>query len=263
MNRAIQLTPLGILVTLLLLLLCGCSATTAQAPDTAPASSTPKQGKFLSRSDLLKPVEGVDGAQSWRDPGVDWKQYDKVLIERIRIFLKEDSEEKAIDPTDLKMLTDYFYEALQREIKPTALIVDQSGPGVLGLRIAITDLMPTNAKLSIAGTLTPYAFVAEASSGPASGRPAGSTPYLGECGIEVQFLDGQTGRVVAEFTDTKIGKKYDLDTSGTGADTAKKWVDGYLDSFTTWNYAKGAFDLWASLFRQRFDELRGIRRTRQ
>ena len=123
--------------------------------------------------------------------------------------------------------------------------------------------MPTNAPLSIAGTLTPYAFVAEVSSGPASGRPAGSTPYLGECGIEVQFIDGLTGQVVGEFTDTKIGKKYDLDTSGGGLDAAKKWADGYFDSFTTWNYAKGAFDLWAALFRQRFNELRGVGNVKQ
>lgn len=262
MYQLVKQVPLAILVSLLLVSLCGCSATTPQSPASASTPAKATQGKFLSRYDLLKPVEGGDGAQSWRDPGVSWQQYDKVLIERIRIFLKEDSEEKAIDPTDLKMLTDYFYEALQREIKPTAQIVEQAGPGVLGVRIAITNLMPTNANLSIAGTLTPYAFIAEASSGPASGRPAGSTPYLGECGIEVQFLDGQTGKVVAEFTDTRIGKKYDLDTSAGGVDAAKKWVDGYLDSFTTWNYAKGAFDLWASLFRQRFDELRGIRRTR-
>ena len=261
MYRMRKLAPLGILVAILLLAFCGCSATTPNDSASSAAAAKKKQGTFLSRYDLLKPVEGVDGAQSWREPGVDWKQYDKVLIERIKIFLDESSKEKGIDPTDLKMLTDYFYEALLKEIKPTTQIVDKAGPGVLGVRIAITDLMPTNAKLSIAGTLTPYAFVAEASSGPASGRPAGSTPYLGECGIEVQFVDGQTGKVVAEFTDTKIGKKYDLDTSSGGTEAAKKWVDGYFDSFTTWNYAKAAFDLWAALFRQRFDELRGIRKT--
>jgi hypothetical protein len=259
MNQAIKSASIAILVSLLLVALWGCSATTSQKSASSPSGSDKSgQGKFLTRYDLLQPVEGGDGARSWRDQDVDWKQYDQVLIERIRVYLKEDSAEKGIDPTDLKMLTDYFYEALKKEIAPTARIVDQPGPGVLGLRIAITDLMPTKAGLSLAGTLTPYALVAEVSSGPASGRPVGSTPYLGECGIEVQFLDGQTGKVVGEFTDTRIGKKYDLDTSGGGVDAAKKWAEGYFDSFTTWNYAKGAFDLWAALFRQRFDELRGI-----
>jgi hypothetical protein len=263
MMQSVPMVFLRILAFLLLACLCGCSATTSQNGASPAASAKEVHGGFLSRYDLLQPVAGGDGARSWREEGVDWQQYDKVLIERIRVFLKDDSAQKGIDPTDLKMLTDYFYEALKKEIGPTARIVDQPGPGVLGLRIAITDLMPTNTNLSLAGTLTPYAFVAEASSGPASGRPAGSTPYLGECGIEVQFLDGQTGRVVAEFTDTRIGKKYDLDTSSGGVEAAKKWVDGYLDSFTTWNYAKEAFDLWASLFRKRFEELRGIREAKE
>lgn len=258
MDQLKRRTPAAIFVILLLFVLGGCSTSKPQASGGEGATSTGKQSRLLNRPDLLKPVEGVDGAMSWRSPEINWKQYDKVLIERIRLYLKEDSEDKAIDPTDLKMLTDYFYEALKKEISPTVRIVEQSGPGVLGLRIAITNLMPTNAALSIAGTLTPYAFVAEVSSGPASGRPAGSTPYLGECGIEVQFIDGSTGQVVGEFTDAKIGKKYDLDTSGGGLDAAKKWADGYFDSFTTWNYAKGAFDLWAALFRQRFNELRGV-----
>lgn len=258
MHQVTKVASIGLLVSLLCVLLWGCAASTSKTQSPATAATTASQGKFLSRYDLLQPIEGGDGARSWRDLDVDWKQYDQVLIERIRVYLKEDSAERGIDPTDLKMLTDYFYEALKKEIAPTARIVDQPGPGVLGLRIAITDLMPTKAGLSLAGTLTPYALVAEVSSGPASGRPVGSTPYLGECGIEVQFLDGRTGKVVGEFTDTRIGKKYDLDTSGGGVDAAQKWAEGYFDSFTTWNYAKGAFDLWAALFRQRFDELRGI-----
>ena len=48
-----------------------------------------------------------------------------------------------------------------------------------------------------------------------------------------------------------------METAG-GMEAAKKWADGYFDSFTTWNYAKDAFDSWAKLFRQRFDELRAV-----
>ena len=257
MKNLNTLTAIGALLLLLPALLCGCAG--SASPDTAAPADAGKPRKLvlLNHQDQLKPVEGVEGAMSWRDPKVDWKQYNAVLIERMKVYVKEDSKEKGIDPTDLKMLTDYFHEALKKELAPVAKMVDKGGPGVLGLRIAITDLMPTKAALSIAGTLTPFAFAAEAASGPASGRPAGSTPYLGECGIEVQFLDGKTGQVVAEFTDRKIGKKYDIDASAGGVDAAKKWADGYFDSFTTWNYAKGAFDLWPKLFRQRFEELRG------
>jgi hypothetical protein len=254
MNRVQKTFAQGMAFMLVLALLCGCASNGSPKPD-----KTPERSGFLSNYELLKPIEGGDGAQAWRSQDVDWKKYDKVLIERMQVFIKEDSENKGIDPTDLKMLTDYFYQALVKEIGPTAQIVDKAGPDVIGLRIAIVNLVPTKYALSIAGTLTPYAFVVEAASGPASGRPAGSTPYLGETGIEIQFLDGGSGQVIAEFADKRFGKKYDLDMSKSASGTAKQWVNGYVDSFTTWSYAKQAFDQWAGLFKLRFDELRGIK----
>lgn len=254
MNKAFSMFTGSIAVMFALTLLSGCAAT-----GTSGSGATAKQNRFLSKPELLVPVAGGDGARSWRAENVDWKVYDKVFFDRIQVFVKDESTDKGIDPTDLKMLVDYFYEALVKEIKPTTQIVDKTGPGVLVVQIAITDLMPTNYKLSAVGTLTPYAFVAEAASGPASGRPAGSTPYLGECGIEAKFVDGSSGQVIAEYTDTKIGKKYDVDTSKGAVDAGEKWVHGYLDSFTSWNYAKRAFDQWSELLRIRFNELRGIK----
>jgi hypothetical protein len=257
MYKPLAIFTESIAIMSVLVLLNGCAAT-----NTPNSVTTAKQNRTLSKPELLVPVQGGDGARSWRAENVDWKIYDKVFFDRIQVFVKDENTDKGIDPTDLKMLVDYFYEALVKEIKPTAQIVDKTGPGVLVVRIAITDLMPTNYKLSVAGTLTPYAFVAEAASGPASGRPAGSTPYLGECGIEARFVDGLSGEIIAEYTDTKIGKKYDVDTSKGAVDAGKKWVDGYLDSFTTWSYAKQAFDQWAELLRIRFNELRGIKQAR-
>jgi hypothetical protein len=40
-------------------------------------------------------------------------------------------------------------------------------------------------------------FVAEAGSGVATGRLARSTPYLGETGMEMRFVDGASGVSVA------------------------------------------------------------------
>lgn len=244
---------------LLLVSLVGCATTTTNTT----VSALPQQNSgFLKNYEMLKPIEGGDGAKSWRRPDTDWKKFDKVLIERIKVFVKEDSKNKGIDPTDLKMLTDYFYEALVKEMKPSVQIVESSGPSVIGVRIAIVDLVPTEYARSIAGTLVPYGFVAEAASGPASGRPAGSTPYLGETGIEVQIIDGGSGEILGEFADTRIGKKYDVDMSKDASGAAKKWVDGYMDSFTSWSYAKRAFDQWAAFLKLRVDDLRGINSTK-
>jgi hypothetical protein len=198
----------------------------------------------------------MEGAKEWLSPGVDWKKYNKVLIERIKVFLKQEGERKPIDPTDLKILVDYFYGALVKEFEPVVEIVEKEGPGVLRVRIAIVDLMPTEAYRSAIGTAVPYGFTAEFVSGPATGRPVGSMPYLGQTGIETQVIDGGSGLVVAEFSDLRIGRKYGADLAKNAPDLAQKWATGYLDSFTTWGYAKEAFKMWASLFREHFDKLR-------
>jgi hypothetical protein len=210
---------------------------------------------FLSDYARLRPVSWAQGIQCWRGPHVDVKKYDKVLISRIIVKLKPGQTE-GIDPTDLKALTDYFYQALVKALKPQMQVVDKPGPDVLVMRIALTNLVPTSVARSVTGTVVPYAFIAEAGSGVATGRPAGSTPYLGETGMEMQFRDGASNKVLAECRDTEIGRKYAADMNAGVAGAAQTWASGYLNSFQEWSYAKNAFDKWAALTAQRLAALR-------
>jgi hypothetical protein len=168
-------------------------------------------------------------------------------------------EEVSIDPSDLKTLTDYFHDALAKALKPQMAIVTATEPRTIVIRIALTSLVPTEVSRSLTGTLIPYGFVAEAGSGVATGRPAGSTPYLGETGMEMQFVDAATGSVLGECRDTEIGRKYAADTNAGVTGAVTTWASGYANSFQAWSYAKNAFDKWAQLTAQRFAELRGTK----
>jgi len=210
---------------------------------------------FLTDYARLRPMPGGGGMLCWRDAGVDWKQYNKVLFERIQVYLQP-STLQPVDPTDLKLMIDYFHSDLVRAMQPEAQIVNATGPGVLQVRIALTNLVPTNQIASLAGTAMPYGFVAEIGSGAATGKPVGSTPYLGQTGMEVQFRDGASGRVIAECADTEIGLKYAADLNSGATKAAEAWVNGYLDSFSQWDYAKKAFDKWSADFARRFAALR-------
>jgi uncharacterized protein DUF3313 len=245
-------------------LLSGCASSAPSSGSGAMSSGVVASDKtrmtqsgFLTDYARLKTNPEIGGAECWRKPDVNWKQYDKVLIERMRVMLKPGTEQNGVDPSDLKALTDYFYADMVKALKPQMQIVEQSGPGVIRMRIAITDLVPTGVTDSLLGTAIPYGFVAEAGSGAATGRPAGSTPYMGETGIEVQLRDGATAAVLAECRDTEIGRKYaaDMNASATGA--AETWVNGYMSSFQSWSYAKDAFDKWSALTAKRFAALRG------
>lgn len=222
---------------------------------TASDAKLDTRSGFLTDYARLAPVQGGDGIRCWRQANANWRGYDKILITRMQVTLKP-GQVKSIDPADLRALLDYFHNALARDLKPQFQIVDKPGPAVLVMRVALTDLTPTRVTDSLIGTATPYGFVAEIGSGAAMGLPGGATPYLGETGIETQLRDGATNAVVAECEDTEVGRKYaaDLNASASGAATA--WVGGYLSSFSSWQYAKDAFDKWAALTARRLAALR-------
>lgn len=264
-RRDAALKPLGVLL-FAGAVLAGCASTDqggfsflgSGSSVTASDSTRMTRSGFLSDYARLKPAPGGEGAECWRAPDVDLKRYDKALISRMMVTLKP-GQTNAIDPTDLKALTDYFHDSLVKALRPQMQIVNQPGPGTIVIRIALTDLVPTGVGESLAGTLIPYGFVAEAGSGAATGRPAGSTPYLGETGIEMQFRDGALGAVLGECRDTEIGRKYASDMNSSAAGAAETWVSGYMNSFQSWAYAKNAFDKWSAVMARRLAELRGLK----
>jgi hypothetical protein len=249
-------------------LLTGCQTYNAALGSgtsvTATDSARLTRSGFLSDYARLKPMAALDGIECWRDTALNPKQFDKVLVSRIVVSLlppkgQKEGEVKTIDPNDLKTLTDYFHASLVKALKPQMQVVDKAGPGVVVIRIALTDLVPTTVTDSLAGTLIPYAFIAEAGSGTATGRPAGSTPYMGETGMEMQFRDGANGQIIAECRDTEIGRKYAAAVNAGAVGAAQTWANGYLSSFQAWQYAKEAFDKWSLLVATRFAELRGVK----
>jgi len=247
------------------LLVAGCETTNGPSSSsgsfvTATDTARMTRTGFLTDYARLRPTTWGDGVQCWRDPNLDARRYTRVLVSRIVVSLaapKGQGVSDTVDPTDLKSLTDYFHGALVKALRPEMQVVTTPGPSVLVVRIALTDLVPTTVTDSIAGTLVPYGFVAEAGSGVATGRPAGSTPYMGEAGMEMQFRDGATAKVIGECRDTEIGRKYALSNSSNATQVAETWVNGYLSSFDSWSYARAAFDKWSALLAQRIAELRG------
>ena len=250
----------GLLLASALTLLAGCATTGSSGTNVTASDSTrmTKSG-FLSNYAKLKPAAVGDGLECWRKPNLNAQNYKQAMFSRIVVSLapqKNAEEQEMIDPSDLKTLTDYFHGAMVKAMKPQMPVVEQAGAGVVVIRVALTNLVPTKVSRSIGGTLIPFGFVAEAGSGVATGRPVGSTPYLGETSMEMQFLDGASGDVLAECRDTQIGRKYAAEVNSGADGAATTWANGYLSSFQAWSYAKNAFDKWALLVAKRLGQLR-------
>jgi hypothetical protein len=229
-----------VIVPVLFLLLAGC-ATTKEA-------SGPKYSGFLSDYSKLQPDPDGSGAERYRNPEIDASKYNKVLLEKIMVSLKDDAQYKAVDPDALKAMSDYLHEAIVRELGDAYPIVNEPGPDVLRVRVAITDLAPTKTEMTMVMLVVPYATVADLASGAASKGGVGSPPYLGHAGIEAEGLDSETLQPVFEYVDQRFGKKYDPENPGS-----------YFQAYKEWGYVQQAFDYWAKKFRQRLDEIHGIK----
>ena len=230
-----------------------CAALSAGCASTPSGEAKPKYAGFLSDYSKLQPVSNGDGAERYRKPNVNWKQYNKVMLDRVRVWYKGDADYKGIDPAELKTLTDYFQNAIVKALAPTYPVVTQPGPDVLRMRVAITDLVPTKPEMSVVTLVVPYATVADV----AAGGGTGSTPYLGQTAIEVEVLDSRSNEVLAAYVDRQAGKKYDINLSQGVGSAVEKGVSSYTKAYSTWAYAEAAFDYWAGLLRKRLDEAHG------
>ena len=59
------------------------------------------------------------------------------------------------------------------------------------------------------------------------------------------------------YLERRIGKKYNVDLEEGVGSAIQKGASSYLKAYTTWGYAKGAFEYWAKKFRERLDEFHG------
>jgi hypothetical protein len=218
------------------------SGSAGQAPKLG--DDTPKD--FLTDYSGLHPEGGDSEAFVYRDPKADPARYKKLLIDRIKIWFKDDAEYKGIDPAELKEIADYFHGAIAKAVSDAYPLVEEPGPDVLRLRIAITDLVPNKPAASVVTLAVPFLWVGEAGAGAAEGK-AGSTPFVGEATVEMEALDSQTQKQVAAYVESRVGKKYHWTK---GVETG---VKDYMKAYSTWAYTKQAMDHWAQQIRTRLD----------
>jgi Protein of unknown function (DUF3313) len=246
---------LAIVVLSAAALLAGCASSPSSSASTSASPAAINYGSSLAYPERLQPTGDASGAMRWKDPVVDFRKYDKILIERIRVQLASDSASLA--PDDLKALTDYFHQTLVKALDPPYGVVTRAERGVLRMRITLVDLVATKPEMSVVVLLTPYATLPDLAAGASGGRPAGSATYLGKTAIAVEFIDGETNAVVAEYAETRFGRKYVLDTNQGVTAGVTEGAKNYLDAYSTWAYAKQAFDGWSQQFRARLDQING------
>ncbi len=180
--------------TLVSLLLFGCGATKE-----AREGDITNSGFLQDYSLLEEGVEGT-GVKTWIKPGASLEGYDKLLLERAELWISEKSR-REIGEGDLANLLGYFRRIVETEFGGLWPIVDSPGPGVLKVRVAITELAPANPYLnSITGIVPQGRTISKLVE-----LTTGTSLFVGSIMAEAEILDSVTGELLAAGIDHRVG----------------------------------------------------------
>jgi hypothetical protein len=203
------------LAALCLIGLVGCAVS-----ERAPEKSVQPTG-FLNDYSQLKPGAKDQALLVYFNPNAQWNTYDSVLIEPVSMW---SAPEHKISANDAQMLTAYYGNALRENLSKNFKVVDQPGPGVMTVRVALTDPTSATPVLRSIAVIIPQARLLSA----VKNLATGSYAFVGTAQSEGEIVDSMTGVRLAAAVDRLQG--------GTSIKNANVWE---------WGDAEKAMDLWA------------------
>ena len=157
------------------------------------------------------------------NPSVKWNQYSKILIDPVTFWAGDKTK---ISGTDQQMLVNYFYQELKEQLGEKFELVNQPGPGVMKLDVAMTDVETATPVLRSISMIVPQAHMVSNLKYLATG----TMPFVGSAQAEGKLTDSVSGTVMALGVDKRIG--------GGSFTTGFQWQ---------WGDAENAIDDWIEL----------------
>jgi hypothetical protein len=164
-----------------------------------------------------------------------FKSYTKVWLEPVQVWRGEKSSAKDLDPEDTNHVSQYLWSSVDTELRKDYSMTRAAGPGVMRVRIAVTEAgkgIPVLDNLTAAYPTTLLM---------SKGKKAllGTETLVGKASIEVEVTDSQTGELLAAAVDRRGGGKY-------------AWK-----ALSRWEDFEQASDYWAKKFAWRACMMRG------
>jgi hypothetical protein len=188
----------------------------------APIKSYDFSGFLGSGYARLQPGGKGEADLRWVNPDARWSRYDAVMIDPVTFFGDDTSK---VSPPDQQLLCNYFYGAIREAFAKKFQVVDQPGPGVMKLQVAVTDVAAATPGLRTISTVVPQLHALNTAQSLATGKLL----FVGGAQVEGKVTDSMTGELLAEAVDREVG--------GGRIDTALQWE---------WGDAENAMNLWAT-----------------
>lgn len=203
------------------------SGKTTSAPDT-------QSGFLKGYYDNLEPGPKGGAKMRWIKPGVNFSNYDRVMLDSVVFFLSDESQYNGIDPHQMTKLADAFNKQLVETLSDKYPIVAEPGVDVIRLRFAITDLKQSHPALSGITTVVPVGLGISILKKGATGSWTGS----GATGAEMMALDSLSNDVIAVAKDDRSA--------------------AFTERFSKWGSADEAFKFWAERVKLYLDQMHHV-----
>ena len=198
-------------------LLCACS-TTYEARSVKPSG-------FLGDYSQLKKMEKDNPALLYVNEGVVRGKYGKIMIDPIQMYGPTNGALAKLSKDDQQRLVNYLDASLRIYLASNYTFVTQPGPGVMRLRMAITEAKGANVPFDIVSSVVPIGLAVSFLKQMATGAHTA----VGQAGLECEGLDSESGQRLFAFVDARVGRK----------------ITGRFDKFKKWRTVQDAFDFWA------------------
>lgn len=219
-------TIIGLILTLLVSV-SGC-ASTQQARSV-------EQSGFLGDYSILKEGEKDETLLIYKNPQADWKQYQKIILDPVTVWVGKDSQLKDVSAEDRQRMADLFWVKLHETLKADYEIVESPGPDVMRIQAAITEAETSNPVLDTVSSIVPQLRVLTG----VKGLATGVSGFTGSSSVEMKVTDSTNKTLLAAAVDRRGGTKN---------------LSGLTNS---WNDVEESFRYWAEKVRWRACLLRG------
>jgi Protein of unknown function (DUF3313) len=209
---------LGI-AAVVVLLATGCATTEKVAVKDQPAVC----GFLGDVCNQLKPGEEGEAGMRWVNPKAQLTTYNKVMINMVGFY---GSDASKVSPKDQQALTDSFAKALNDELSKRYQVVDQAGPGVIKIQVAVLDAEAATPGMRSITMVVPQMRLLTTGASYATGK----YPFAGAAEAAAKLTDSVTGELLAAGVDRRVG--------GGSIKTAAQWE---------WGDAENAMKAWAEM----------------
>ena len=209
-----------VLGTVIVLLGAGCTTTMKRTAEQSPIICGFLGAKLCAE---LEPGAKEEAGLRYVNPKGMFTQYDKVTIVVVGFF---GSDPGKVSPKDEQRLTDLFYKNLHEALGKRYQVVDEVGPGVMKVEVALLDAEVATPGVRSVTMVVPQLRVLSAGYALVAGR----YPFSGGGQAAVRISDSMTEEVLGTAVDRRAG--------GGAVRTAAQWQ---------WGDAENAMKVWSSL----------------